>query len=155
MLCPSFLGLWVSEWSVQSPHTHTHTPLPLILPSAGRPGRGGPAPRPPGGRGARGGGAGGPTPHPPTIIPPHTPTHHHPTHTPPPPPPQARDELIDSVCRRETGVYTQIFGTIGETARLERTVNRYKWLLKRLEARQEVCVGGIGGGGVGCFKPAW
>eukprot|EP00887_Chlorella_sp_A99_P007688 scaffold20.g7688.t1 len=51
---------------------------------------------------------------------------------------QARDELIDAVCRREMGVYTQIFATIGDTARLERTVNRYKWLLKRLEARRPI-----------------
>ncbi len=36
------------------------------------------------------------------------------------------------------GVYTAIFATIGDTARLERTVNRYKWLLRRLEARREV-----------------
>ena len=36
------------------------------------------------------------------------------------------------------GVYTQIFGTIGDTSRLERTVNRYKWLLRRLEARKEI-----------------
>ncbi|KAG7673354.1 hypothetical protein Ndes2526B_g03205 [Nannochloris sp. 'desiccata'] len=50
----------------------------------------------------------------------------------------ARDELVDSVCRREMGVYTQIFGTIGETAKLERTMNRYKWLLRRLEARKDV-----------------
>ncbi|KFM24563.1 Vacuolar protein sorting-associated protein 53-like protein [Auxenochlorella protothecoides] len=59
---------------------------------------------------------------------------------------QVRDELIDAVCRRETGVYTQIFGITGETARLERTVNRYKWLLKRLDARREVWA---------VFPPAW
>lgn len=52
--------------------------------------------------------------------------------------PAARDELVDSVCRREMGVYTQIFSTIGETAKLERTMNRYKWLLRRLEARKDV-----------------
>lgn len=51
--------------------------------------------------------------------------------------PSARDELVDIVCRREMDVYTQIFSTLGETARLERTVNRYKWLLRRLEARKE------------------
>ncbi|GAB4819166.1 hypothetical protein N2152v2_006212 [Parachlorella kessleri] len=51
---------------------------------------------------------------------------------------QVRDELIDAVCKREMGVYTQIFSTMGETAKLERTVNRYKWLLKRLEARKDV-----------------
>jgi hypothetical protein len=50
----------------------------------------------------------------------------------------ARDELVDSVCRREMGVYTQIFSTIGETSKLERTMNRYKWLLRRLEARKDV-----------------
>ena len=32
----------------------------------------------------------------------------------------------------------QIFATIGDTAKLERTVNRYKWLLRRLEARKEI-----------------
>lgn len=52
--------------------------------------------------------------------------------------PAARDELVDAVCRREMGVYTQIFGTVGETAKLERTMNRYKWLLRRLEARRDV-----------------
>ena len=52
--------------------------------------------------------------------------------------PAARDELVDAVCRRETGVYTQIFSTMGETAKLERTMNRYKWLLRRLEARRDV-----------------
>lgn len=52
--------------------------------------------------------------------------------------PAARDELVDSVCRREMGVYTQIFSTIGETSKLERTMNRYKWLLRRLEARKDV-----------------
>lgn len=39
--------------------------------------------------------------------------------------PQVRDELIDAVCKREMGVYTQIFSTMGETAKLERTVNRW------------------------------
>ena len=38
---------------------------------------------------------------------------------------QVRDELIDAVCKREMGVYTQIFSTMGETAKLERTVNRH------------------------------
>lgn len=52
--------------------------------------------------------------------------------------PMARDELVDTICRREMGVYTQIFGTIGETAKLDRTMNRYKWLLRRLEARQAI-----------------
>ena len=65
---------------------------------------------------------------------------------PPLPPLQARDELIDSVCKREMGVYTQIFATIGDTARLERTVNRYKWLLRRLEARKDIWA---------IFPPAW
>ncbi|EFN54878.1 hypothetical protein CHLNCDRAFT_23940 [Chlorella variabilis] len=59
---------------------------------------------------------------------------------------QARDELIDSVCKREMGVYTQIFATIGDTARLERTANRYKWLLKRLEARKDIWA---------IFPPSW
>jgi hypothetical protein len=59
---------------------------------------------------------------------------------------QARDELIDAVCKREMGVYTQIFATIGDTAKLERTVNRYKWLLKRLEARKEIWA---------IFPPGW
>jgi hypothetical protein len=44
------------------------------------------------------------------------------------------------------GVYTQIFATIGDTAKLERTVNRYKWLLKRLEARKEIWA---------IFPPGW
>lgn len=52
--------------------------------------------------------------------------------------PSARDELVDTICQREMGIYTQIFGTVGETAKLERTVNRYKWLLRRLESRRDV-----------------
>ena len=52
--------------------------------------------------------------------------------------PGARDELVDSICRREMSIYSQIFSTTGETAKLERCMNRYKWLLRRLEARREV-----------------
>ncbi|KAL4452083.1 hypothetical protein ABPG75_007745 [Micractinium tetrahymenae] len=59
---------------------------------------------------------------------------------------QARDELIDTVCKREMGVYTQIFATIGDTAKLDRTVNRYKWLLRRLEARRDIWA---------IFPPGW
>lgn len=59
---------------------------------------------------------------------------------------QARDELIDTVCKREMGVYTQIFATIGDTAKLDRTVNRYKWLLRRLEARKDIWA---------IFPPGW
>lgn len=33
---------------------------------------------------------------------------------------QARDELMDYVCKKEMAVYTQIFHTEGETAHLER-----------------------------------
>jgi len=47
----------------------------------------------------------------------------------------ARDELVDIICRREMNMYTQIFGTVGETAKLERTVNRYKWFIRRLDSR--------------------
>ncbi len=54
--------------------------------------------------------------------------------------------MTDALCKREMGVYTQIFSTSGETAKLERTVNRYKWLLKRLEARRDIWA---------LFPPAW
>ncbi len=50
----------------------------------------------------------------------------------------ARDELVDIICRREMNMYTQIFGTVGETAKLERTVNRYKWFIRRLESRRMI-----------------
>jgi len=50
----------------------------------------------------------------------------------------ARDELVDTLCRREMSIYTQIFGTVGETARLDRTVNRYKWFIRRLDARKKI-----------------
>lgn len=50
----------------------------------------------------------------------------------------ARDELIDIICRREMNMYTQIFGTVGETAKLERTVNRYKWFIRRLDSRSVI-----------------
>ena len=50
----------------------------------------------------------------------------------------SRDELVDKICRKEMSIYTAIFGTIGDTARLDRTANRYKWLLRRLETRRDV-----------------
>ena len=50
----------------------------------------------------------------------------------------AQNELMDTLCRREMGMYTQIFGTIGETAKLERTVNRYKWFIRRLDGRKDI-----------------
>ena len=50
----------------------------------------------------------------------------------------ARDELVDIICRREMNMYTQIFGTVGETAKLERTVNRYKWFIRRLDSRRMI-----------------
>jgi hypothetical protein len=50
----------------------------------------------------------------------------------------ARDELVDIICKREMNMYTQIFGTIGETAKLERTVNRYKWFIRRLDSRSVI-----------------
>lgn len=50
----------------------------------------------------------------------------------------ARDELVDIICKREMNMYTQIFGTIGETAKLERTVNRYKWFIRRLDSRSAI-----------------
>lgn len=50
----------------------------------------------------------------------------------------ARDELVDIICKREMNMYTQIFGTIGETAKLERTVNRYKWFIRRLDSRKAI-----------------
>ncbi|WPT15325.1 Vacuolar protein sorting-associated protein 53 A [Picochlorum sp. SENEW3] len=50
----------------------------------------------------------------------------------------ARDELIDIICRREMSMYTQIFGTVGETAKLERTVNRFKWFIRRLDGRRAI-----------------
>lgn len=40
----------------------------------------------------------------------------------------------------------QIFATIGDTAKLDRTVNRYKWLLRRLEARKDIWA---------IFPPGW
>lgn len=60
--------------------------------------------------------------------------------------PGVRDELVDSICRKEMSVYTAIFGTFGETAKLDRTVNRYKWLLRRLETRRDV---------LSIFPPDW
>ena len=60
---------------------------------------------------------------------------------------QVRDELIDAVCKREMGVYTQIFSAMGETAKLERTVNRCGALLEGVPraslgglAQSEACV---------------
>ena len=50
----------------------------------------------------------------------------------------ARDELVDIICKREMNMYTQIFGTVGETAKLERTVNRYKWFIRRLDTRSVI-----------------
>ena len=59
---------------------------------------------------------------------------------------QVRDELIDAVCKREMGVYTQIFSTMGETAKLERTVNRWALglLLNHPEAEVDLGAGLVG-----------
>ena len=51
---------------------------------------------------------------------------------------QAREELIESVCHKEVGVYQQIFSTTGETALIERTERRYAWLRRRLRAKAEI-----------------
>ncbi|KAK9858463.1 hypothetical protein WJX84_000384 [Apatococcus fuscideae] len=50
----------------------------------------------------------------------------------------AREDLIDRVCKKEMGVYAQIFSSTGETASLDRMERRYNWLRKRLKAREEV-----------------
>ena len=36
---------------------------------------------------------------------------------------QARDELVDYVCKKEMGVYSQIFAPVGDTAQLDRVGN--------------------------------
>ncbi|EIE27794.1 hypothetical protein COCSUDRAFT_26904 [Coccomyxa subellipsoidea C-169] len=51
---------------------------------------------------------------------------------------KAREELIESVCHKEVGVYQQIFSTTGETAQIERTERRYGWLRRRLRAKAEI-----------------
>lgn len=51
---------------------------------------------------------------------------------------KARDELVDYVCKKEMGVYGQIFAPVGDTAQLDRVERRYNWLRKRLRAREEV-----------------
>lgn len=50
----------------------------------------------------------------------------------------ARDELVDKFCKKEIETYTQIFGSTGDTSKLDRVVNRYKWLIRRLETRKDV-----------------
>lgn len=40
---------------------------------------------------------------------------------------QAREDLIDRVCKKEMGVYAQIFSSTGETAQLDR-MERRCWL---------------------------
>ena len=44
---------------------------------------------------------------------------------------QARDDVVDSICKKEIGVYTQIFSSTGETAALDRTERRFVWLRNR------------------------
>ena len=44
---------------------------------------------------------------------------------------QARDDAVDSICKKEIGVYSQIFSGTGETAALDRTERRYAWLRNR------------------------
>ncbi|CAL5224462.1 g7153 [Coccomyxa viridis] len=51
---------------------------------------------------------------------------------------KAREELIESVCQKEVGVYQQIFSTTGETAQIERAERRYAWLRRRLNAKAEI-----------------
>ena len=48
---------------------------------------------------------------------------------------QASDELVGIICDREMRIYQQIYGTVGEVAKLERTERRYQWLKKRLDER--------------------
>eukprot|EP00803_Ostreobium_quekettii_P001132 evm.model.scf_469.3 EVM.evm.TU.scf_469.3 scf_469:18127-25928(-) len=45
------------------------------------------------------------------------------------------DELVGVICDREMRIYQQIYGTVGEVAKLERTERRYQWLKKRLDER--------------------
>ena len=59
---------------------------------------------------------------------------------------QAREELIESICRKEMSVYGQIFSTSGETAAVERTERRYAWLRRRLRAREDI---------LGIFPEPW
>ena len=46
---------------------------------------------------------------------------------------QAREDLIDRVCKKEMGVYAQIFSSTGETAQLDR-MERRCWLAQNLLA---------------------
>ena len=41
---------------------------------------------------------------------------------------QAREEVVDAICRKEIGVYSQIFSDTGETANLDRTERRHAYL---------------------------
>lgn len=41
------------------------------------------------------------------------------------------------VCEKEMRIYQQIYGSVGEVAKLERTERRYQWLKKRLDDRPE------------------
>lgn len=59
---------------------------------------------------------------------------------------QAREELIETICRKEISVYGQIFSTSGETAAVERTERRYAWLRRRLRAREDI---------LGIFPEPW
>lgn len=52
-------------------------------------------------------------------------------------PVQVTDELVGIVCEKEMSIYQQIYGTVGEVAKLERTERRYQWLKKRLDDRPE------------------
>lgn len=59
---------------------------------------------------------------------------------------QVSDQLIGIICDKEIKTYTQIYGTVGEVAKLERTERRYNWLKKRLDDRpQEWAI----------FPPSW
>lgn len=42
---------------------------------------------------------------------------------------QAREELIESVCHKEVGVYQQIFSTTGETAQVLHSLTSHDWNL--------------------------
>ncbi|GMH38305.1 hypothetical protein BSKO_06189 [Bryopsis sp. KO-2023] len=52
--------------------------------------------------------------------------------------PKVADELVGIVCDKEMSVYKQIYGTLGEVAKLERTDRRHQWLKKRLDDRPEL-----------------
>jgi len=52
--------------------------------------------------------------------------------------PYVRDELLGDICNKEVTAYNQVFTTVGEVGRLDRTERRYAWIKRQLKQKEEI-----------------